>query len=276
MRAFSRAFGRSFNIVGGHEVAITNATIIPIIWASRLLRQLEDVVVVSARVNRTWQDELTRNGGDRVRLNEVGDNITVGDYVHLGNGRTSLTYPHADVGAAQDLILDKQKYWTTAVEDIVRAQSAPDLLDATMTQAAIRLRAQVDNDVRTVMRAGATAGADTELDHMAASLDADDFGFSKITRILNNAKCPKEGRWIIIGPYTEEVFIKFALQNNSAWTPAGQDVARNGMIGNYAGFDIYVDNDTGSVFTAGATANDPGKAVEELLAPTTAQPSLTR
>ena len=72
-------------------MAITNATVIPIIWSARLLRFLQDNTVYTGRTNRTWQNELAANG-DRVRLN-IGTNVsTIGDYVPGTTNNLSLIH----------------------------------------------------------------------------------------------------------------------------------------------------------------------------------------
>ena len=252
-------------------MAITNATVIPIIWSARLLRFLQDNTVYTGRTNRTWQNELAANG-DRVRLN-IGTNVsTIGDYVP---GTTNITYPSVDAGTGTDLVLSNQKYWAVKVEDLHAVQSSPNLLDDAVMRAGNDLRVEVDNDVREAMVNGSTsAGAAITVSHKVlfesdpnsadtrAALNQA-FPFSKWHRLLDNAKSPRAGRWVILGPYGAEAFMSYVKEFNSRYEQ-GQAVATNGFLGSYQGFNLYVSNDmnsgyvasTGSSDTDGATASE--------------------
>ena len=229
-------------------MAVSNATVIPIIWAARLIRALNDQYIWAGRTNRTWQSQL-QAGGDRVRLNAVADVITVGDYTTA----TTIAYGALDAAAAQDLVLDTAKYWAVKADDIQTMQSNPTLLDAALAQAAEKMAKEVDDDVRAIVKAAATGIGALALDYdKTGGLTINDFGLATMIRHMDVASVPEAERWVIIGPYTKEAFTVAALEAGNAWTPAGQDVARNGFVGSYAGIRIFVDNDGDSTFNDGA------------------------
>lgn len=232
---------------------VNNTTVIPIIWASRLVRRLNDVTVYSARTNRQYQTELYQ-GGDRVRLSMFDESaVSVGDYTGA-----DITYADLDAAAVGDLRPDKQKYWAVQVDDIKRAQSNPDLVDAAMQVAADKLALEVDMDVRSVMVAGATATDAMTLDHDAEGLSADDFAFSKLNRLMDNAKLPRDSRWVIVGPYSAEVISRVFLKQGAASASTfGEEVMTNGRLGNFAGIDIYVSGDSYSNYTPSTGNSDP-------------------
>ena len=251
-------------------MAINNTTVVPILWSARLKRFLQANTVYTGRTNRTWQNELQANG-DRVRINEGGTGVVVGDYVP---GTTTVNYVPVDAGTPIDLVLNKSKYWATSVEDLHAVQSSPDLLEDAVMRAGNELRMVVDQDVRTVMSAGANAGPAMTLDHSVLFETAVNgaqrkarstaFPFTHWHRLMDNALIPRQGRWVIFGPYTAEVFYKDIELNSDYNTVRQEQLAANGFIGNYFGFDIYVSSDANSSYTeTGSPAL--GSATEEVM-----------
>lgn len=224
---------------------ISNATVVPILYAARLVEQYRRVRVFSERVDRQWQGQLA-GGGDTVRLNvAAGGSLT--DYVQA----TDLVYSKADVTALGDLTLTKQKYFAAKIDDIDAIQSVVGVLDARVEQDAILLAEAVDADTRAVMDAAATAAPAIALDHDNASPSIEDMNIPLMHRLMDVAKMPRAGRWVIVGPYTAEYFMKVSLTNRILNAPVLATV-QNGEIGNFGGLTWYTDGGENSGFNDGA------------------------
>ena len=235
---------------------ITNATVIPIIIVARLVQQYRRRIVFADRVNRTWQSQL-RNGGNQVRLNmPVSGNVR--DYDP--SAATPVTYRDADVQNLGTLELQQAKYFATKINDIQAVQSSSPLLDSSVEQDGIALAEQVDDDVRSVTVAGATTTDALTLDHDANTIKA--FAFPKLHRIMDVALMPREGRWVIVGPYTAEALMAATLEAGVINASVLENL-QNGLIGTFAGLRVYVDAAKNSTFPASAAAEDANKATEE-------------
>ena len=229
-------------------MAITNATVVPIIWAANLVRRYERMRVYAARTDRQWQSALNA-GGDTVRLNQANLG-TVADYPNVG---TPITYTAADVTALTDLTMDKTKYFAASIEDIDELESIIRVLDAATEQNALALANQVDADVRTKMVASATDFGATAI-NMGAAIALKNLPFIKAMRLMDLANMPQEGRWMIVGPYGAEAVRRASFENAQTDT-TNPDVSRwqNGQVGRIMGVNVYADSGENSVATnAGA------------------------
>ena len=232
--------------------------------AARLFQNYTQRRVFAERTDRTWQGVLA-NGGNTIRISK-GAAQSVGDYV----SDQQINYANADAVHVVDLGAPKQKYWAVKIDDIRALQSSANLLDDAVRASGIDLAETVDADVKAAFddAAGATPGPAIALNHndyvgnsMAVAGGANDFQFPLLHRVLDVAKMPAAGRWLMVGAYTAEVMRKYSLLNSVLNAPINAEL-QNGSIGSCAGFNIYVYDPVYSVFTPGATASDPGEASE--------------
>ncbi len=234
---------------------IDNTTVVPIIYAARLLDVYRKRRVFTDRVDRQWQGQLA-NGGDTVRLN-IAATGSVADYEVGG----TVTYRDADVVHLGDLTLTKQKSFAVQLDDIPAIQANVGVLDAAVEEDGIALAQQVDADTRAVMDANATPGPAIAIDY-AAEITADNFRVPYLHRLMDVARLPRDGRWVIIGPYTAEMLMRYSLQNAILNAPVN-NALRNGVLGTWGGLTWYVASADDSVVTPGASAADPVSVVEE-------------
>ena len=220
-------------------MAISNATVVPIVIAARLVARYQKKRVYAQRTNPAWRDSLN-GGGDTTRLSQI-DKVAISDY----DAETALTYADADVTALGDLQPNKKKKWTVKLDDIPAIQATPAVLEEAVADAGEELAFQVDTDIRDSMISGATEGiggaAGISLAHNAASPDVADLAFPSMHRQLDMANIPTEGRFCIIDPFTLEWLRNVAVSNEvivSEMNNLGDVV--NGNVGRFAGFDIYV------------------------------------
>lgn len=239
--------------------AISNVNTIPTIVSARMIRHLFVEAVYARLTNRNWEGEI-RRAGDRVRIN-MGEDITVQEYTG------TVAYQDAMAGTPVELVIDKQKYWAVKYDDVDAAMSVPNMLDESVRRGARALAVVVDTDVRAAMVADATDitddlvvnfnalrnSAGTAAGQAAAGLAASKaFPVASWHRRLDEAKAPRAGRWIIVGPYYAQ-----ALAEQGILNPNGtlRDVpVTGGQVGSYQGFDIFV-SDIGN--TAAATSGNP-------------------
>jgi len=226
-------------------MAISNATVVPIVYAAALFQVYRSKRVYADLLDRRYEGLLV-NGGDRVRVSRIVD-ASVADYA--ANQSSAITYTAADAAAVADIVLDKFKYWAIKLDDIHAAISNADLLGASVETAGIALAEQIDSDVYALWSAatsndGTSQGlADFTLDHdVSGGLSLADLKLPQIQRFLDNKNLPREGRFLVIGPYTMEILQGLALQQGSLNAPYNAEL-RNGRIGQYAGLEIIVASD---------------------------------
>lgn len=232
---------------------INNTTVVPIVMAARLFRVYTQRRVFAERTDKTWRGELA-SGGNTIRISK-GAAQSVNDYVVDGN----INYANADAEHVVDIGVPKQKSWAVKLDDISAVQSSARLLDEAVYLSGVDLAEQVDADVRAEFEAGATVGPAIALDHDAASLEADDFKIPMLHRLMDVAKLPREGRWLMVGPYTAEMLMRYAVQNTILNAPV-VSAMQNGRIGSFGGLDIYVYDPVYAV--AGAASQGKFQATE--------------
>jgi hypothetical protein len=214
------------------------ANFIPTVWAGAILMWLEKSLVYASCVNRNYEGEI-KQAGDKVKISEIGD-ITINDYL-----KTDITLQTLD-SASRFLEITQQKYFAFIVDDIDNVQMNVALMDKASAKAAYALRDTADQfiaskytDAGVLTGLGTTSVPLTITSDGASSSTKGSVFLSKVQRALDDAKVPKEGRWIVIPPWLEQKLIleKILLPMGNA-TTQNYD---NGRIGQTVfGFDIRV------------------------------------
>lgn len=223
-------------------MSLTN--FIPAVWSARLLQNLHTAHVFGQVVNRDYEGEIT-GYGDQVKINNVGA-VTVGDYTK----NTNIGDPETLTDAQRILLIDQSKYFNFQVDDIDKAQQNPKVMDEAMREAAYAL-----NNVSDKFLAG------FYVDALAANLigndttpvvptkaDAYDY-FVDLGTKLDEADVPADGRFAVIPPWYHGM-----LRKDDRFVGTGGNMAeallRGGLIGEAAGFAIYLSNNVAN--TSGA------------------------
>ena len=203
---------------------------IPETWSARLLESLHKQLVFGALCNRNYEGEI-RQYGDTVHINSLSD-ISVKTYTP----NTDIDDPEQLSGTDRTLVINHGAYCNFYLNDVDRAQTRPDLLEAAMRGAARRLAEDTEAYVLSVIieQAGITgtiaAGAD-----MYESLIA-------IKTALDQNNVPRTGRKLVVPPMVEAELLK-----DSRFLTAGGSIAEHaladGAVARAAGFDIYISND---------------------------------
>lgn len=178
---------------------------IPELWSARLLRALEKSHVYGSPlvVNRDYEGEI-RQQGDTVNINTIGA-VTIGNYTGADIGA-----PEELTTTNQQLLIDQAKFYNFAVDDVDRAQAAGQLMGPAMEEAGYGLRNVSDTFIAglyTGIDAGnhlGTDGVPIAVTTAAAAYDQ----LVELSRVLDDANVPDEGRFAVIPPWYSALLAK--------------------------------------------------------------------
>lgn len=215
------------------------ANFIPTVWAGSILKWLEKSLVYASVCNRNYEGDI-KQAGDKVKINQIGD-ITINTY-----NKTDITIQQLQA-AALFLQITEQKYFAFSVDDIDKAQMNVSLLEQATKKAGYAIKDVADQFIAGLYT---DAGVKTDLGTVSVPLDVstDAAGstikaselMQRFQEALDNAKCPKEGRWMVAPPWLEGKLIreKILLPIGNGVTGVNYD---NGRIGQKVyGFDFRV------------------------------------
>lgn len=210
------------------------------IWSARLLLRLEKAFRYAqvGVANRDYEGEIQEKG-DTVRITSIGP-ITVFDYVK----NTDMAAPETLTDAQTTLAITKAKAFNFQIDDIDKAQGNPRVMDAAMRESAFGLRDGVDQFIASqytdISAANfiATDGAPkTDLGTAGKAYEyLVDLGV-----LLDQTDTPEEDRWVIVPPWyygwllKDDRFVKAGTQRTD-------EVLRNGIVGEAAGFTVLKSN----------------------------------
>lgn len=227
-------------------MSIANA--IPQVWAAKLLRALDTRLVYAspAVINRNYQGEIA-SSGDTVRITTLAD-VVVSDYTR----DTDLASPEALTDAQLNLVIDQQKSYNFAIDDIDLRQSAvTDLEEQAAHRAAYGIAKAVDTFIAgkyTDISTSNTVGSDASPTHSLKENEAYN-NLLELAVKLDETDTPDEGnRFCIVPPFLAGAllkdvrFVSYGTQANRANLEQGFMPGANGLIGKVAGFDIYQSN----------------------------------
>jgi len=205
---------------------MTIQNFIPQIWATKILRTLEDNLVAKRICTLEAEGEI-KKFGDTVFFNGLAD-PTISAYTG-----GSITY-EALVDSQTALLINQQDYFAFKVTDIEKAQANVDLKGSQASRAAYKLQQSADSFIMGLHGQAGLTSTNT-------SVQSDDI-FSTVGEIQNSLaqnNVSDSDMWMIIPPWVrlklELAGVKFQINNGingtggMAWTDA-------------LGFDIYVTN----------------------------------
>lgn len=207
------------------------ATFIPKIWSARLLANLEKNHVALNLVNRDYEGEIT-NVGDTVKINNLGA-ITISDYVK------GQDIPDAEELTTEELELkiSQSKVFNFTVDDIDKVQAQGDLIDGAMANASYGLADVSDTYILATMAAGAA----TTLTSAKLTVDNIYEQIVALRTALDKNSVPTAGRAVTIPPEAYALLLQDKRFVEGGGTNA-EATARNGEVGQVAGFTVYESN----------------------------------
>jgi hypothetical protein len=214
-------------------MAIT--TFIPELWNARLLYALEKNHVATNVVNRNYEGEI-KNAGDTVHINTLGA-VAVRSYAQ----GTDLTYDALST-TDQTLVIDQQKYFAFALDDVDKAQAAGDIMDVAMGRAAYSLADVSDAFLLGKIAAGGSSDNYVGSSASPVALTAANIYTSIVAlrTALDKQNVPTQGRSLVVPPEAYALLLQDARFTSVQGVADG--VIQNGLVGKVAGFDIYMSN----------------------------------
>ena len=201
---------------------------IPEIFSKLLQAKFYKQSVLPAISNTDYEGEISGQG-DNVTIRTVPA-VTINDYAG------SITTQELTT-AKVELLIDKAKYYSFKIDDVLAAQADINLLEAASSDASEGMRVAVETDVLANVVTGATTtGSQTTI--TAANILGEILGAAKSLDELN---IPEEGRFIVLSPE----FISLLKQSElrQAYL-TGDDTSplRNGKVGVVDRFTVYQSN----------------------------------
>ena len=234
-------------------MAFSQANFIPRIWAARLESRLEEKRVFAGLANRNYEGEIT-GAGDSVRIGKLTTDVTISDYTK----DTDLAAPQVMTGSARDLPVDQQKSFNIYIDDIDRAQSRPELMNAAVEASANALANVQDTYLHSVLDAAVRAAPSSQrvaipgtsrFTHPSAELGQDFMGsLINLKRVMYEANMPETAvPWIVVPPLVVtslEQLLTGTDRTHTGTLPNLRGISeptfRVGFTGTAAHFNIYM------------------------------------
>jgi N4-gp56 family major capsid protein len=207
---------------------------VPEVWGKEILKSFNKNAVMANLINRSYEGDIKKHG-DVVHIRSYGD-VTVNDYTR----DSAITYEQLS-DPMQNLLIDQQKYFAFKVDDLDMAQSDTEIIEGYTEQAALAVRDVIDAhlyghyaDVPVGNIVGGASGT-------IAITKTNIYDYITImAEYLDNNDVPQEDRSLIVNPR----FKRLLMQSDefTRATSLGDDVIKNGMIGQVAGFKVHVSN----------------------------------
>lgn len=211
--------------------------------------------ILSARVQIPFVKSLA---GLEICSTELSNELNVGDTFHYGyvsdpsvsdyTPGTSVTT--TDITATDEsLVVDKKKVIAFYVDDIEKLQAKPDYVGYLADRSAYLLRDTIDTDILAEYANAASSVDDGDLGGTSGdpiSLTTSNVAkvFSLARKKLDEKNVPDAGDWFaVIPPSVAQVLAEAGVGQGFNFADS---VVRNGFVGEYMGFRIYVSNNVAS------------------------------
>ena len=208
--------------------ATSEANFIPEVFSKLLQAKFYSKSILPEISNTDYEGEIFGQG-DKVIIRTVPA-VTINDY--------SGTVTTQELTTAKiEMLIDKAKYYSFKVDDVLAAQADINMLDGASTDASEGMRIAVETEVL----AGAVTGATTigaQTDVTTANILENILTMSKQLDELN---IPEEGRYIVLSPeyisMLKQSELRQAYLTGDATSPL-----RNGLVGMIDRFKVFQSN----------------------------------
>ena len=215
--------------------ATSEVNFIPELFSKLLQSKFYAQSVLPAISNTDYEGEISGQG-DKVTIRTVPA-VTINDYAGSITNQELTT-------AKVELLIDKAKYYSFKIDDVLAAQADIDLLESASNDAAEGMRVAVETSVLASVVAGATTiGSQTTitasniLENILAAAQA-----------LDELNIPEEGRFYVMSPEFVSKLKQSELRQ-AYLTGDDESPLRNGRVGVVDRFTIYQSN---MLFTPGS------------------------
>lgn len=225
-----------------------SGTFIPAIWSSKLNAKFYAASTFAACTNTNWEGDIS-NVGDKVIIQNIPD-IAISDYT-VGTG---LTY-QVPTPSTIEMVLDQGKSFAFQLNDVLKYQSQPELLDMFSNDASEQMRVAMDFagwrdnfNGGAAANKGATAGVKsgsyklgTDSDPVLLTAGNVLQKILELAAVLDEQNVPETDRFLVLDPATRTLLLQSNLAQAQFMGDATSPV-RNGMIGKIDRFTVYVSN----------------------------------
>lgn len=211
---------------------------IPEVFSKLLQAKFYSKSVLPEISNTDYEGEISGQG-DKIVVRTVPA-VTISDY----DG--SITTQELTT-AKVEMLIDKAKYYSFKVDDVLAAQADINMLEGASSDASEGMRIAVETDVLAAAVTGATTiGSQTTI--TAANILEN---ILVLAKTLDELNIPEEGRFIVLSPefisMLKQSELRQAYLTGDATSPL-----RNGLVGMVDRFKVFQSN---MVFTPGSGAD---------------------
>ena len=211
---------------------------IPEVFSKLLQAKFYKKSILPEISNTDYEGEISGQG-DKVVIRTVPA-VTINNYAGTITTQELTT-------AKVEMLIDKAKYYSFKVDDVLAAQADINLLEGASTDAAEGMRIAVETEVLAGAITGATTiGAQTTI--TAANILTNILTMSKQLDELN---IPEEGRFIVLSPEFISLLKQSELRQ-AYLTGDSTSPLRNGLVGMVDRFKVFQSN---MVYTAASGAD---------------------
>jgi len=214
-------------------VTSTQANFVPEVFSKLLQAKFYASSVLPAISNTDYDGEISGQG-DKVVVRTV-PTVTINDYAGTVTNQNLET-------STVNLNIDKAKYYSFKVDDVLAAQADINMLEEASSDAAEQMRIAIETDVL------GAVGADAGTTQAVADLDKDNI-LDKILAMstsLDEKNIPEEGRFLVLPPAYVSLLKQSELRQAQIMGDS-TSVLRNGQVGTIDRFTIYQSNMLGQV-----------------------------
>jgi hypothetical protein len=218
--------------------ATSEVNFIPEIFSKLLQSKFYAQSVLPAISNTDYEGEISGQG-DKVTIRTVPA-VTINDYTGSITNQELTT-------SKVELLIDKAKYYSFKIDDVLGVQADIDLLEEASNDAAEGMRVSVETSVLASVVTGATTiGSQTTitpsniLENILAAAQA-----------LDELNIPEEGRFYVMSPEFVSALKRSELRQ-AYLTGDDESPLRNGRVGVVDRFTIYQSN---MLYTPGSGAD---------------------
>ena len=240
-----------------------SGSFIPQLWSNKLNAKLFANTMMTEIANTSWEGEI-KNQVDSIRI-RTAPSITINDYAGAGSTLSS----EVPVPIFQDLQINKGKYFSVQVNDVLAHQADMDLMNMFTDDAAKQLKISIENECffnwfvtegAVAANKGAAAGAISASYGLGTDVAPVNQATSgemlkmilRMSAALDEQNVPEEGRWLIMSPHDRHILMQSDIAQ-AYFTGDQSSIVRTGKIGMLDRFTVYVSNLLPKGTTAKAT-----------------------
>jgi hypothetical protein len=241
--------------VGSSGNGLSGTGFIPAIWSGKLIEKFYNATVLTAISNTDYAGEI-RNQGDVIKI-RTKPTITIKDY--RADGLLELERPQGNV---VELTIDKGKYFSLILDDVMEVQTDLNVMNMWSDDAAQQFKIKIDTDVLLGMlgqmhakNKGTTAGMISSSINLGVTttplaLVATDPGVGEVDvldailrlgQVLDEQNVPETGRWVVMPTWAASL-IKRSELRQAYLSGDSVSMLRNGRIGMIDRFTLYTSN----------------------------------